>query len=218
MKSKFFALAALGGVLVLPQFVFPQVATAQQLGADDTTSLEVDGKLVAPPAEEAVEDAEEEASPLSWDFRVTNEFHAFDNLDLLPLKEDTPQDILDTDDRQNFGYTSLAAGVSYDVREDTSFNLGAAVSGMWGNDQIGASTGFGGFAYIYDLSVDWTAFANDDFALWTTIGRQSYSIGGADKDYFFNDIIDGITLNADFGVAGRLRLMFDVSYFWRRRL
>src|SRR5690554_5408693 len=211
MKSKLFALAALGGVLVLPQIILPQVAVAQEMGADDTTSLDVERQLVRLPEAEVVEDGEqEEVSALSWDFRVTNEFHAFDNLDLLPLKEDTPQDILDTDDRQNFGYTSLAAGVSYDVSDNTAFNLGAAVSGMWGNDQIGSSTGFGGFAYIYDLSVDWTAFQNDDIAVWTTLGRQAYSIGGAKEDYFFKDIIDGVTLNADFGMAGRLRLMFDV--------
>src|SRR5690554_795107 len=126
MKSKLFALAALGGVLVLPQIILPQVAVAQEMGADDTTSLDVERQLVRLPEAEVVEDGEqEEVSALSWDFRVTNEFHAFDNLDLLPLKEDTPQDILDTDDRQNFGYTSLAAGVSYDVSDNTAFNLSA---------------------------------------------------------------------------------------------
>lgn len=209
MKFNRIALAALSGL-----FVAPQIGWAQEFGPDDTTSLSVEKSVVAPADSHAPEDeegeGEEEASPLSWDFRVTNEFHAFDNRDLLPLNEATPQDILDTDDRRNFGYTSLSAGASYDVNRDTAFNFGASLSGLWGNDQIGSTTGFDGFAYIYDLSVDWTALDVDGVTLWTTLGRQGFSIGGAKEDYFFKDIVDGVTLNADFAQAGRLRLMFDI--------
>lgn len=207
MKFNLIAMAALGGALLVPQ-----TSWAQMYGPDDNTSIEVKTRDVTPPGDDTQEEeaGAEEKSNLSWDFRVTNEVHAFDNRDMLPLNEATPQDILDTDDRQNFGYTSLSAGAKYQIRPDTAFNFGAALSGMWGNDQIGTSTGFGGFAYIYDLSVHWVIADAAGLRLDTTLGRQAFGIGGARDDYFFKDIIDGVTLTADLGAPGRVRLMFDI--------
>jgi hypothetical protein len=201
MKFNFLLMAALTGAAFVPQ-----VALAQEYGPDDSTSIETVEDIEEP--DDEVEDDEE---PLSWDFRLTNEMHAFDNVDLLPLDTRTPQRILDTDDRQNFGYTSVSAGVAYKVLEDTTFNFGGALSGMWGNDQVGTTTEFGAPIYVYDLSVDWDAVDTDAFKLSTSIGRQGFSIGGAEEDFFFKDIVDGVTLTADMGVAGRLRfLVIDV--------
>ncbi len=201
MKFKLFAVAALAGAVVIPQAAF-----AQEYGPDDTTSINKTQKVPKSPEEKKTE----EETPLSLNFRVTNELHAYNNLDMLPLNEDTNQDILQTDDRQNFGYTSLAGGLSYKLRDDTTFSFGASLAGLWGNDQIGTLTSFGSFAYIYDLSVNWQAVDSDALKLSTRLGRQDYSIGGAIDDYFFKDIVDGATLDADFGAIGRVRLMFDI--------
>jgi hypothetical protein len=202
MKFKLFLLAAVTGASFVPYSAF-----AQEYGPEDAASI----RTVREIEDEVDEELEADQEALRWNFRLTNELHAFDNLDMQPLDEATLQDILDTDDRQNFGYTSVSAGVSYDVLENTTFNFGGALSGMWGSDQIGTSTEFGAPVYIYDLSVDWTAVDTGAFELSTTLGRQGFSIGGADEDFFFKDIVDGVTLTADLGAAGRVRvLVIDV--------
>ncbi|QDG51453.1 hypothetical protein FIV42_12070 [Persicimonas caeni] len=201
MKFKLFLLAAITGAAVAPN-----AALAQEYGPDDASSINVTREL----DEEVDEELEDEK--LSWDFRLTNEFHSFDNLDLRPFDPDeiSPQEIEQFDDRQMFGYTSVSAGVAYDVLDDTTFNFGGVLSGMWGNDQVGSATDFQTPIYVYDLSVDWTAVDTGTFQLSTTLGRQGYAIGGVSDDYFFKDIVDGVSLNVDMGMAGRLRLMFDV--------
>jgi hypothetical protein len=201
MKFKLFLLAALVGAAFAPQS-----ALAQEYGPDDAASISTVQEV-----DEPEDDEEEDDDPLSWSFRLTNELHAYNNLDMRPLNEDNLLTIRETDDRQNLGYTSVSAGVSYDLREDTPFNFGGALSGLWGSDQIGTTTEFGAPIYVDDLSVDWTAVDTGAFSLSTTLGRQGFSIGGADEDFFFKDIVDGVTLNADFGAAGRIRvLVIDV--------
>jgi hypothetical protein len=202
MNLKTCFVAALVSVVFVPASLL-----AQEYGPDDSSSVDA----VREVDDEDVDDEEvDDEEAVRWDFRVTNEIHSSDNIDLQPLDESTNQRTLDTDQRHTFGFTSFAAGVSYDVLEDTTFNVGGTMSGLWGSDQLGTTTAFGGFAYIYDLSVDWTAVDSQAFELSTTMGRHGFSIGGARDDFFFKDIVDGATLMADFGRAGRLRLMGDV--------
>ncbi|MFW5966709.1 MAG: hypothetical protein ACOCV2_04275 [Persicimonas sp.] len=193
MKFKMCLLTVLFAAVVVPA-----TALAQEYGPEDTTSIRI---------EEDEEDEEEKDEELRWDFRVTNEMHTFNNLDMRPLDESTAQDILDSDDRHTFGFTSIAAGASYDILDDTTFDFGASLAGMWGNDQIGATTDFGALAYIYALSVDWTAYESDNLELSTRLGRQEFRIGGTSRDFFFDDILDGATIEADFGDAGKLRVL-----------
>ncbi|MFU8807224.1 MAG: hypothetical protein ACNA8W_25670, partial [Bradymonadaceae bacterium] len=121
------------------------------------------------------------------------------------------QERRETDDRHTFAYTSASAGVSYRLLEDTTFRLSLGHSGIWGSDQIGGTDAFGNFFSVYDLYVNWQAVESPFFTFDVRFGRQDYRIGGATRDFFLRDNIDGLVLIADFGIAGRLRLIpFDL--------
>ena len=145
-----------------------------------------------------------------WDFQLTSEFHAMDNLDFRPLNETSNQDEIETDDRQNFAYSTVSAGVEHDVLEDTTFEFGALHSGMWGNDYLGSVNTFDGVFYLYKLNVEWRMLENENLEVSTRIGRQPFEIGGAEDDFFFNDIVDGATVDVLHENLGLVRVLGDV--------
>ncbi len=193
-------------LLVLPfaeaQEITPEEAVSPEAGR---TTMDVDD---FDPDEERPR-----AGDANWRFRVTSEAHSSDNAGFRELDETSGlQETRETDDRHTFGYTSVSVGAEYYVLDDTRASFGVSHSGLWGSDQLGGTNEFGGFFYVYDLHVDWTAIETAAFRLNAKIGRQFFDIGGTHRDYFLRDNIDGLTLNLDFGeAAGRLRILaFDL--------
>lgn len=185
------------------------VLLAQEEGPSDASSVE------AP--EDREEQKEDDEQKLETNFFLTSEVHSMNNLDLRELDETSDESILLTDDRATFAYTGLAMELEYDVLDDTEFNFGGAHTGLWGNDQLGGLSGESiradegnrapHFIWIYDLSASWEPVDTESFGFETTIGRQPFEIGGAEEDFFFDDTIDGITLDLDAGIAGALRVL-----------
>lgn len=196
MKSAF-CLGSLSLFLSVPAQVF-----AQELGPEDAVSPDI-----IRPTE--VDEPEVVLPDYEWDFRLTSEIHSSDNAGFRELNEDRGlQEQRETDDRHSFGYTSVSAGVTYRVLEDTTFRLSAGHSGLWGSSQLGGTDAFGNFFTVYDLYVNWAAVTSPFFTLDFQIGRQDFRIGGATRDFFLRDYIDGAVIVMDFGeAAGRFRLM-----------
>lgn len=185
----------------------PLGASAQEVTPEDASAL----PSVQVPREE--EPAQEEAPKnLSWEFRLTSEVYATDNASFRALEETQGnQAIRESDDRHNFGFTSLSATVRYEPLTDTTFRLSGGHSGLWGSNQLGGTDRFGGLLSIYELGLDWHALDGENFDLHVSLGRQPFSIGGAPRDYFFRDAVDGLVVKADMGKAGAIRaLVFDL--------
>jgi len=223
-------LCALASCFLLAAALGTSTARAQQDGPGDTASVgapedDVEEEEDDDGDDETDEDDEEEADKLETSFFLSSEAHTMNNLDLRARDESSDQDILETDDRHTFAYTSISAELEYEVLEDTTFNFAAAHSGLWGNDQLGGIAGArdedeqanqeiselanrgSHFIWIYRLAVTWEAIETDAIEVETTLGRQRFGIGGVDNDYFFDDTIDGITIDFDAGPAGTLRLL-----------
>jgi hypothetical protein len=182
-------------------------AVAQEEGPTDAAS-------VAPPDEEEEDETEEDKEQkLETTFMLTSEAHSMNNLDLRRLDETSDQDIIETDDRNTFAYSSLAAELEYQVLETTEFNFAGSHTGLWGSDQIGSlappsEDKYGShFLWVYRLNAEWEPIDNDTLELETKIGRQDFEIGGAEDDYFFDDTVDAVTLELDLGEIGNFRAL-----------
>jgi hypothetical protein len=164
---------------------------AQEYGPDDTSSVQ------RPDEPDEDEEEEEEDEDLELEFGITSEYHAGNNMDFRPLDESSEESRLDSDDRYRLGYTSLSADVEYEVVDDVEIEIGAIHSGLWGSDQIGSVNAFMNFLYFYKAGVEWDIIDEEGFELSTTVGRQTFEIGGAENDFFLADILDAVTLEAE---------------------
>ena len=140
-------------------------------------------------------------------FTIRSEGTTANNLDMRPLNNETFIDIYDSDDRGTLLFTRLGADIEYDVLNDTTIGIGASHSGAWGGDSIGSANAFGGIFYVDKLNIRWMPVDNDSLQLGGTIGRQRFGIGGADYDFFLDDVIDGVVVEAGFGKGGKLRIL-----------
>ncbi len=187
-------------------------ALAQEDGPADAASVSL--------SDDEDDEEEDEESRLETRFMLTSEAHAMNNLDLRRLDETSDQDILETDDRNIFAYTGIAAELEYDVLETTEFNFAGSHTGMWGSDQIGMLSGTDPdaqaeyqpergyhFLWIYRLNVDWKPIDNDTLEFATTIGRQDFEIGGAEDDFFVDDTVDAVTLELGLDEVGTFRAL-----------
>lgn len=180
-------------LLVSAGLSVPTTVMAQEYGPDDAASV----KRPEKPEKEKKEEEEEEEDDLELEFGITSEYHAGDNADFRPLDESSEESRLDSDDQYRLGYTSLSADVEYDVLEDVEIGAGAIHSGLWGSDQIGSVNAFMNFLYFYKLNIEWDIVEASEFELSTTIGRQTFEIGGAEDDFFLKDILDAVTIEAE---------------------
>lgn len=140
-------------------------------------------------------------------FLIQSEGTTAENLDMRPLNNETFIDIYDSDDRRTLLWTRIGADLEYDVLDDTTVAIAASHSGAWGGDSLGAANAFGGIFYVDRLNIRWMPIDNDRVQLGGTVGRQRFSIGGARHDFFLDDVIDGVVIEAGFGKAGKLRLV-----------
>lgn len=171
--------------------------------------------LATPAYAQSVQDQEYRAPELEpttgkteTSFEFESEYHEFDNLDFRPVDTSSDQAILDSDDRNAFAFTGLAADIAHSPTEDMSLVLSASHRGLWGNDQIGSINAFGGWLYVSSLYVDYAPGAAEDEGLRLRIGRQFFSIGGTIRDdYVLADVVDGVRLDVPVGDIGTLSLL-----------
>lgn len=201
------ALSALTGVL------FPLVGFAQEdpdanpEPAFTEPVQEQDSAVATMPLAEAPELEEKRFEVF---FQLSSEFVATDNQDFRAYEATQPEpwiDVYDSDDRANLFYTRVAAGFRYAALEDVAVELSMSHSGLWGGDKIGGTNAFGGLLFMDRLFVEWAAVKSPMVEVSTQVGRQPFEIGGAYRDFFFDDVIDGVVLNVDFKKAGKLRLL-----------
>lgn len=186
------------------------VGTVEVVGETPTTTT-APATPQAPPAPTAA--AQAAVAPVAGyrrfrpTFLLQSEGTTANNLDMRPLDNETFIDIYDSDDRGTLIFTRLGAHLEYDVLDDTTVAVGASHSGAWGGDSIGAANAFGGIFYVDRLNLAWNPLRGESFQLGFTFGRQHFGIGGATHDFFLDDVIDGVVIEAGFGKGGKLRLM-----------
>ena len=143
---------------------------------------------------------------------VNTKFIARDNLDFRSRDEDTILDVYDTDDRLTYGAGQARAGLTYRPVDQVSLDVGVGHNGLWGGDSL-RSVSNTNTLFVDTLYFTWTPIETEAFALTLRTGRQYFEIGGAGdfggqrRDYFFWDVVDGVTMDLDFGMAGKLRLL-----------
>ena len=150
------------------------------------------------------------AQPLRLDFKLQSEIHSYNNRDLLMLNEASDQDVINTDDRHTFAYSTLLGRVQYLITDGLRVGVSVAHNGLWGEDQIGESAINVGIFSFYELAAHYTPLSTKAIELTFSLGRQPFSIGDVSRDYVLDDVLDSLVLTADFRKGGRLRLLaFD---------
>jgi hypothetical protein len=149
---------------------------------------------------------------LKTEFRMSSEIHGYENLDMRALDEVSDQEILNSDDRHTFAYSSISALLHYQVRPDLLVHVGVAHNGLWSEDQLGQQGAFIGALNFFQLDFDYTAFQSDAAALTFQIGRQPFRIGGVPTDYMLDDILDAAVVDLNLRQYGHLRWL-AVDFF-----
>jgi hypothetical protein len=137
---------------------------------------------------------------------VETQWHEYDNLDFRPIDESSDQAILDSDDRGHLAFTGAAVDVVHEVDDHTEVAVSASLRGLWGNDQVGTTSPFGGWMYFNNLYLR-AHTADDGPSL--TIGRQYFEIGGlgGTPDYVLADVLDFVRADVPVGGFGRFVLI-----------
>lgn len=135
-----------------------------------------------------------------------------DNLDFRERVEASRQDVIDTDDRLTYGANQARAGLIYEPADNVKFDVGVGHNGLWGGDSL-RNLNNSNTLFVDVLYFTWTPIQTDAFELSARLGRQYFEIGGAltfnnqRRDYFFWDVVDGLTIDADMHKAGKIRLL-----------
>lgn len=203
------AAAALAGFLPTSAFaqavdepIEPAVSTPPAERPEFAAGVSKSLPLATPP--------EVEVQRLRMHFGVSSEYVGTDNLDLRDYEPSNPEpwvDVYDTDDRADIFSSRIAASLEYDVLDEVTVAFSMSHAGLWGGDKVGGTNAFGGFLFVDRLFVDWDIVSTPAVAVGATIGRQPFEIGGANRDFFFDDIIDGLVLEADFHKGGKFRIL-----------
>lgn len=130
-------------------------------------------------------------------------WYEYSNLDFRPLDESSDQAILDSDDRGGFPFTGASLGLTYEVEPGVRFSFAGSHQGLWGDDQIGNNSQFGGMLYVTSLNMEFTPKPDAEAPLRLMVGRKSYKLGGlADApDYILRDILDFAMVEVPIGVG-----------------
>jgi len=170
------------------------------------------GALLALPSLAAAQTDIEYQKPVlegkKFEFKTSFEvqWHEYDNLDFRKLDETSDQSILDSDDRASFAFTGLSAQVGYNIDDWTRIVLGASHRGLWGADQLGGVSAFGGWLYFNAAYLQFST--HNDFPTKFTLGRQFFEIGGIPgKEFVFLDVVDGVRIDQSLGDLGSIVLL-----------
>ncbi len=148
-----------------------------------------------------------EESPFRPFLYFETEVANFNNADLRDYEAADPVvfiDVFDTDDRTVVGYSRIGGGFQYDVIDDFTFDAAVSGVGLYGGTG-GESAGL----FVDRLAFNWSPVNNDMGYVGITVGRVPFNIGGAYKDYFFDDIVDGAIVDLMLNKAGGFRLLAD---------
>ena len=137
---------------------------------------------------------------------LSSRFSSRDNMDMRARDDSSPQSVIDSDDRMDFGATQMLAGLDLRLTDEVAFGFSLAHNGLWGGGVFGDAVD-DNTLFVNTMFFDWTAIDVSGFSLKGRFGRQFFSIGGAPRDYFFRDVVDGVTLEADLGAGGKLRVL-----------
>ena len=135
-----------------------------------------------------------------------------DNGDFRPLDESNDRAVIDSDDRRIFGHSDLTARMTYVVEPDVKLNTDLRFDIVWRDDQLGRTAGSSGNLGVYRLNVEYDAYRSEALSFKLVFGRQAFSIGGVPNDYILAGTLDALSAVADFGKAGRLRIL-GVDFF-----
>ena len=145
----------------------------------------------------------DEESPFTISGRFETEWHEYQNLDFRPLDETSDQSILDSDDRGGFPYSGAALDIGYQVDPAVRILTSFSHRGLWGADQTGNNSRFGGFLYFNAFAVEMTTKPTADESVVVTVGREYYQLGnlGGGRDYILADVLDQIRVAVPIGVG-----------------
>lgn len=143
---------------------------------------------------------------IKYQLSLSTRFSSRDNMDFRAQDDLSPQAVIDTDDRISFGATQMLAGIDLRLNKSASFGISVAHNGLWGGGVFGDAVS-DNTLFINTLFFDWNVIDTAGIEVKGRFGRQFFTIGGARKDYFFRDVVDGATIDADFGIGGKLRIL-----------
>lgn len=145
-------------------------------------------------------------SEIRWNLSLSGRFLSRDNLNFRATDDSSQQAIIDSDDRVTFGATQMVAGLKLKINDKAGVGLSFVNNALWGSGAISDLARDNSIVFT-NVYLDFNLVDMPGFKLDTKIGRQFFSIGGAPRDYFFRDVVDGVTINADFGIGGKLRIL-----------
>jgi hypothetical protein len=183
-----FCLAALGLIIAAP-------ATAQ------------DGRATATAGIYALDAAPDDDPSVVVEVRGTGDVVSYDNADLRSTDESSIPAIINSDDRSTFGQTDVDVSVLFRASDAVEIDATLDTHATWGESSGGSSVGLGA------ASVLLRPISTGSFELGIRAGRQRFSIGGADRDYFLSGVVDGFTIDAEVVDVFTLRLLpFDLFH------
>lgn len=160
-------------------------------------------RLINRPAVPVAEEAAEVDAPVRWRVRMNNTLNTRDNLDFRTRNEESPQEILNSDDRLTYGAAQVRGSLDWEVTDGVKLGLGVGHNSVFGLRALGDDN-----TLFFDaINLGWTPVDTESVKFTATFGRQFFNIGGAPRDYFMSDLVDGLVLDLDLKEAGRLRVL-----------
>lgn len=145
---------------------------------------------------------------LSFNSRVVS----IDNVDFRPIDDDNVQDIYETDDRRSFGVNNMNAGFTFYATDQAKLDVGLRHNSLWGGGRL-RQLNNDNMIIVDNLFLSWSPSDTSAIDFKLRMGRQYFEIGGAGnfggtrRDYYFWDVVDGVTFDLGFGKAGKLRVL-----------
>ena len=140
-------------------------------------------------------------------YQIESEWVEGNNIDFRYRDESSDQAVLDSDDRFNFAFTGVRMDLAYAFDPKVTFGVSASYRGLWGQDQIGLASRFGGFLYLNELDLAWAPggkvpkVGEEIDTVVIRVGRFTHNLGGIGKapDFVLADVLDGVRIQFPLG-------------------
>jgi hypothetical protein len=168
---------------------------AQPVGSSNTLSVDQEDR-----GGQAADSLTPGGKRLKVNAYFETEGHGYNNLDFRKLDETSDQSILDSDDKNAFAYTGVGLDLAYRIDDTARIAVSTSYRGLWGNDQSGDVSRFGGFLYFDSLYIQWSP--KKGYAPMLRVGRQRFDIGGQGgaREFLLSDTVDMVRV--DFPIPG----------------
>lgn len=151
---------------------------------------------------------------VDFQLRIASRVLGINNVDFRDLSDtdDNVQDQFDSDDQRLYGANNMIANVAFTPSDEIALKIGMRHNSLWGGGRF-FSLNSDNVLFVDNLFMEWTPIDTENFSVTARVGRQYFEIGGAGefggskRDYFFWDVVDGLTLDIGMGVAGKLRIL-----------